>query len=684
MLARFLIFFGCLVFAPSVLAQVPKLPETKAEEIPFKLAEGTDFGTSWETAKQKLKDDYSSLFEQEVRVLDSEVDNAILELASGYLSLIWERPVWTNVVHYTPILLIILLLIALAWGLDRAIFGYLWRKQAVIKIHGIDWVNNLTRASIVLGARLAPVLVIWGLILFPIQPLFSHAKWTQALGAIALPWLIFRALQACVVGLFGFRLVRVADESARKIAEPVLWLVRVGFWGTALQRIAVALEWPSVIADWLAFVSFFGVALTFLAVARIRDEVVELLGGAPDSKYGASIRHRVRRYFYPAVAATVLLFVLAAFGFGRASSFILFRAYGAIFIISAAARMGVWLQERVKDRVAKAESRDESELFSSIGSMLRLVAYFTMVVLALKLLMFWDPLITLLSVDLFRLGKVGLTLVDLIDASVVVMLAILAGKVLRALLITTVFPKLGIEVGVSYAVNTLLSYTFFVVGVLVALVILGVDFTSLTVVLAALGVGIGLGLQSLTENLVSGFILLFGRSVKKGDVVTVNNVYGRVEDVGARSVVVRTPDNVDMLIPSKNLVNGEVINWSYRDPTIRVHVPVGVSYACKPREIEEILLDAAKEHPQVQKEPAPEVWLVGFGDSSVNFELLVYIDLRFITQRKLIGQLNYIIWDKLTAAHVEIPFPQRDINLRNSEALEKLVRAMTNEDGRKD
>ena len=162
---------------------------------------------------------------------------------------------------------------------------------------------------------------------------------------------------------------------------------------------------------------------------------------------------------------------------------------------------------------------------------------------------------------------------NVLSAITLVATSALISKLLRIGLSSSVYPKFSVDMGVAYAVNTLVNYLIVVIGFFMVLVALGVNLGALTVVAASLSVGIGFGLQTLTENLISGFIILFGRAVRKGDYVTVNNVYGRIEAVGARSVVVRTPDNYDLLIPSKEIIGGTIINWTYRDSIVRLRVP---------------------------------------------------------------------------------------------------------------
>ncbi|MFU8803747.1 MAG: mechanosensitive ion channel family protein, partial [Bradymonadaceae bacterium] len=271
-------------------------------------------------------------------------------------------------------------------------------------------------------------------------------------------------------------------------------------------------------------------------------------------------------------------------------------------------------------------------------------------------------------------GRVEISLFSILHVALIVGVTILATKLFKAILNAKIYPTLDVEIGVAYAVNTLINYALFMVAFFLCLFALGVHLSAVVVVIASLGVGIGFGLQTLTENLISGFIILFGRSVKKGDFITVNSVYGQVEAVGARSVVVRTPDNYDMLIPSKEIVSGQIINWTYHDSVVRIHIPVGVSYKSHPREVERVLKEACSQYPLILESPAPEVWLTSFGDSSINFSLLIYFDCRQITERKLRGQFNFVVWDALEAAKIQIPFPQRDVHLKSTDASPEMTK----------
>jgi potassium efflux system protein len=166
--------------------------------------------------------------------------------------------------------------------------------------------------------------------------------------------------------------------------------------------------------------------------------------------------------------------------------------------------------------------------------------------------------------------------------------------------------------------------------------------------------------------MISGLILLFGRSIEKGDLVTVDGQYtGYVESVGARSVSVRTPDNYDLVIPASDLVSRTVVNWTASDPWLRVHVPVRVSYNADIALVRQTLIGAAKRCPLVDTARAPHVWVAEFAESAVHLELLVWANGTRVTPAQMRGELLFEVWAALRAQGIEIPFPQRDLHLRS-------------------
>jgi small-conductance mechanosensitive channel len=265
----------------------------------------------------------------------------------------------------------------------------------------------------------------------------------------------------------------------------------------------------------------------------------------------------------------------------------------------------------------------------------------------------------------FTIGDTPISLFNVIKAVMLLGGAVLISRVLRTTLDHAVYPTVGVEVGAGYAISTAAHYAILTGAFGGALITIGIDLAAMAVFAGALGVGIGFGLQDIARNLISGFILLFGRSVEKGDWITVsNNLFGRVETVGARSVLLRTPDNFDMVIPSNDLVNSTIINWTHDDAHVRVHIPVGTSYRCDPKDVREALLEAAARSPHIVHERPVSVWLTNFGDSAVEFELLLWIDASKISPARLRGETLFLVWDVLKERGIEIPFPQQDLHLR--------------------
>jgi small-conductance mechanosensitive channel len=222
----------------------------------------------------------------------------------------------------------------------------------------------------------------------------------------------------------------------------------------------------------------------------------------------------------------------------------------------------------------------------------------------------------------------------------------------------------GINRGATSAIAILAKYGLIFVGTLVLLQVWGLDISSLAIVASALGVGIGLGLQDIAKNVGSGLVLVFERPIQVGDFVEVSNYKGTVERIGARSTEIRTLDRISIIVPNSRFLEQEIINWSHRNPISRLHLPVGVAYSCDPKVVQMALIQAANAHPSVLKSPPPQVWFKGFGDSALNFELLVWTK-EPNKQFFLTSDLYYSIYEIFQLQQIQIPFPQRDLHMRS-------------------
>jgi small-conductance mechanosensitive channel len=213
---------------------------------------------------------------------------------------------------------------------------------------------------------------------------------------------------------------------------------------------------------------------------------------------------------------------------------------------------------------------------------------------------------------------------------------------------TTLNPSLKV------AFAKLVKVAFIAIAFLVALDAAGIDLTALTVFGGALGVGLGFGLQRIASNFISGFLLLFDKSIKPGDVISIGNKFGWVEQLHARYIVVRDRDGVDTLIPNENLVTTDVINWSYKDKNVRLKIPVSISYHDDPEKAMALMIEAANETARVLTEPAAVVRLLEFGDNGILLELRVWIN-------DPEQGLNNV---RSEEAGITIPFPQRDLYIK--------------------
>ena len=228
-----------------------------------------------------------------------------------------------------------------------------------------------------------------------------------------------------------------------------------------------------------------------------------------------------------------------------------------------------------------------------------------------------------------------------------------------------------VNAGMQVALVKLSKFVLLVLVFLLALDTVGIDLTALTVFGGALGVGLGFGLQRIASNFISGFIVLFDRSIRPGDVITIDNKLGWVQELRARYVVVMDRDGVERLIPNETLITNEVINWSYSDRNVRMKIPVSISYDNDPEQALALLAEAAKANPRVLADPAPTTRLMAFGDSGVELELRVWIQDPEAGLGSVRSDINLAIWRAFKDAGIVIPYPQRDLHIRSGlEALQ--------------
>jgi small-conductance mechanosensitive channel len=288
-----------------------------------------------------------------------------------------------------------------------------------------------------------------------------------------------------------------------------------------------------------------------------------------------------------------------------------------------------------------------------------------------------------------QLDAIGFTVADTRFSlwTALVVALVVVGVIVFARLATWLAHKIlgrfsGLDASQKLLGEKLLSIAVWALAIFIAIDILGIDLTALAVFSGAMGLAIGFGLQKTFGNLIAGIILLMDRSIKPGDVIAItdpagNETFGQIRKIGIRAVSITTRDEREYLIPNENLMINQVENWSYSSREVRMQVPVGVSYQCDIKRAEELMLEAAASSKRVLKKPEPSVWLKEYGDSSVNFVIHCWI----VDPEEGIGNVRSEVlkrlWDLFQQNGIEIPFPQRDLNLRDNAQFQQLVAAIS-------
>ena len=270
-----------------------------------------------------------------------------------------------------------------------------------------------------------------------------------------------------------------------------------------------------------------------------------------------------------------------------------------------------------------------------------------------------------LDIPIFSSGRSSITLWTLLVVIILLVLLFSITFWLKSWIVTRLLAKSSVELGVRLAIGTIIHYIVIVVGLVVILQTTGIDLSSVTILAGALGVGVGFGLQNITNNFVSGFILLVERPIKVGDRIEVGTVTGDVVNISLRATTVVTNDNIAIIVPNSEFVSSIVTNWSYTDRDVRFNFPVGVSYRSDPEVVRRLLLQIADQHAGVLKTPKPDALLLEFGDSALNFVLRVWTRQYATTPGVLRSELNFMISKTFKEQGIEIPYPQRDLHIRS-------------------
>ncbi len=283
--------------------------------------------------------------------------------------------------------------------------------------------------------------------------------------------------------------------------------------------------------------------------------------------------------------------------------------------------------------------------------------------------MTWDEFFSyvrdILNFELFKMSESSVTVVSILVFLLLLTIFIGIGIFARRALQRRILKRLKVDSGTSYTLARITQYLIITIGVLVSFNFVGINLSSLTVIFGLLSVGIGFGLQNITSNFISGLIILFERPISVGDRVMVNQIEGDIVEINIRATMVRTVNNILIVVPNSEFVSKDVINYSHGDSTYRLDVNVGFSYSSDLDNVLKALQEVADNNSSVMQNPEPEVFLNEFGDSSWNMQLRTWIpDVK--QYPKVRNELNQAIVRTFRKYGVEIPFPQRDLHMRSS------------------
>ncbi len=362
---------------------------------------------------------------------------------------------------------------------------------------------------------------------------------------------------------------------------------------------------------------------------------------------------------------------LALFGWHNAASGILYPAIETLAVLGGV----IVLQRLVTDlyvlilRLGGAAEAEAGKLVSALVSLALYLAAVPALALvwgarSTDLLEIWQRLS-----EGFTVGQTRITPADFFTFLFVFLIGYTLTRLFQGVLRNSVLPNTRLDQGAQSAIITGTGYLGLFLSALIAISATGLDLSNLAIVAGALSVGIGFGLQAIVSNFVSGIILLIERPIKEGDWIEVGGVSGYVKRIAVRATQIDTFDRATVILPNSELISGTVINWTLRSPIGRLKVPVGVAYGTDVEKLKKILLEIARAHPMALRRPAPQVLFLGFGDSALNFELRLFLrDVNYMLSTK--SDLNFAIYRRLAEEGIEIPFPQRDVHLRDIDRIE--------------
>ncbi len=547
----------------------------------------------------------------------------------------WSRQLMTYVLGENP-------------GAGRWILGFIASLGSlVLPLIGVYFLVRAIYATELVGLRVDQILQS----VLPATFIFLFARW--------LAMRVFPAIEARALPLS-------LSEGQRRLGR---WfgagLGLVAGIHYLLDQIATYGGWPENATNALLFPLLVLAALMLFEIARLlRAHCVNSVTEDQEATYRTRL---IRILVLALMVIAVLSPILAAIGYFKLGQFVLFPTLMTLQLLAALLILQRVVVEVYVLITGNREGASESLTPVLIG--------FLLVLLALPVLaLIWGARVTDLTemwsqiIKGFDIGGLRLSPTVFFTLIVVFVIGLTATRLLQGTLRNTVLPKTRIDPGGQVAIVSGLGYVGIFLAAIVAITSAGIDLSSIAIVAGALSVGIGFGLQNIVSNFVSGIILLIERPIANGDWIEVGGVHGYVRKISVRSTIIETFDRSDVIVPNSDLVSGRVTNYTHGNTVGRVIVPVGVAYGTDTRKVEKILREVAEAHPMVLLSTPPTIVFRNFGASSLDFEIRAILrDVNWVLSAH--SDMNHEIARRFAEEGIEVPFAQRDIWIRNPEAI---------------
>ncbi len=576
----------------------------------------------------------------------------------------------------SAVLGMLVLLLASFWGARRTFSDWIYRDPAAAEP---TYFERLTTGF---WYTILPTIVCWLFLFFTWGLFHSLGVLRGDIGdilqtlliAFAVIFLVWRLAEAVFAPRMpNWRLLNVSDRAARPLKVFVIVMVMVAAWDYVTGQINQIIGTSVPITVARSLLASFIVGLMFLLIAFLRP-FLSATGDAGE---------RARRWPLPVkitlflIGAVLVLTALAGYiGFARFMAQQIVVTGAALATIYLGYRTAHTISEerslagtRLGNRLANEYQLSETTI-DQIGLVAGIALMACVVIVGIPVLaLLWGfrwPEVKSLAVSLFtdiQIGSISLSITSIFAGIVLFVVGLFVTRRFQRWLDGNVMARSGVEPGARNSIKTAIGYVGVAVAALLGVSAAGLELSQLALVAGALSLGIGFGLQNIVSNFVSGLILLAERPFKSGDIIEAGGYTGTVQNIKVRATEIETFDKKTLILPNSELINSSVINWVHRTTLGRVEIPVGVSYDSDPKQVYDLLLEVANDHPRILSNPEPFVEFADFGDSSLDFILRGYLaDIGFGLPVRT--ELRMAIFERFKAAGIEIPFPQRDLNLK--------------------